>query len=1034
MFTKEGVSLSKEYQTLFASGQVVPNTARYNKLNQLTVLVARKKKQVSVYRTTSTHQLNPKFTKAYREGRVITPLADNVLSFPKTSKPLNNKKNKKVVKNFDRVFDRMKSNKKMLKRFFKTRKLTKYNDRFHTCSFKFKLYKREESLFDSDDEGVANDPENQELLERWESFNCALTVPVIRAFINFCSTTEDHVIIYDFVDNQGIVSYTSIIKFLEFLEKDDDEIMKQHTPDNSMRQSLRDFILQLDTHLNASSYELVEIHCRSSEQLVNEYTTPVSPSDTVVANIEAKYITSDYFVSELAKVENEQVIRPTEEGFKEQFRTFTDGVEYRPNSCLATCAMSHMYHRSGKNVGRVKWHNHRSLKKFPPPTYDTISEVCGIDFRDDFSKALGIEGSLQLSLKQFEPFLEMYEMPCYVITPKGDLVYRFDSKSENKTHRLGVCGLTLIISHGHVNLIPDNLFKKFADTFKESQPIECDVRKQLLYEIYQPNEVETTQTERRFNRFPLRRNFEPSRGFAVDTKLTNIERDAKDMVRTVEHEAEKAMLEMPVAQANAAIVKFQKTICITYHYVGCGVSIIECLKNNHNYIASSIQLSGSSNEVLKSFDISYSTPSVKVSLRVGNMLREGLAGSDCDVVGDLVQTVNHMTEYNNEFKRFYQRLYNKQTITTYSDSLLENLLEYTCPPLAFSLFESDDNDAEDEDDLTVYLDTEEGGDELEDDANKFISAPVVIGALDANKAYASNMLAMGCAVKFSPFSSFVAKRLQITRANVATLNDYSLYRVIGSFKGDFKKYLVFDKKTIIYYGLFLKEIVRVLPDITFGISGVCDSFMVTEMDWSEDLKRLYANENLSKDQKKAIPNVLLGCCDKYKDFRMTGEAFHSKTDADAMYNIDGNSGCSRVRLYKKKPDTASWKSSDEEVVQSYETAFEEGLAEEIERQVVDRYDTWNKTNNLYQQKTFKLHVNVNRKRSSTYSQGFLPISVMKYNCQRVSLLKMWNRIERSGTLLPVGVKTDSIFVCENTANNREFLNEKMELLGFAKSG
>ena len=88
------------------------------------------------------------------------------------------------------------------------------------------------------------------------------------------------------------------------------------------------------------------------------------------------------------------------------------------------------------------------------------------------------------------------------------------------------------------------------------------------------------------------------------------------------------------------------------------------------------------------------------------------------------------------------------------------------------------------------------------------------------------------------------------------------------------------------------------------------------------------------------------------------------------------------------------------------------------------------TNNLYHEKLYKLHINVNEKKESTFNQGFFPISVMKYNTQRLSLLKWWIKIEKSGTLLPIGCKTDSIFVCENNDLNRELLSTELRDAGF----
>ena len=38
-----------------------------------------------------------------------------------------------------------------------------------------------------------------------------------------------------------------------------------------------------------------------------------------------------------------------------------------------------------------------------------------------------------------------------------------------------------------------------------------------------------------------------------------------------------------------------------------------------------------------------------------------------------------------------------------------------------------------------------------------------VGAIDANKAYASNMLKTGCVVKFPPYSGFVSKSVKISK-------------------------------------------------------------------------------------------------------------------------------------------------------------------------------------------------------------------------------------------------------------------------------
>ena len=58
----------------------------------------------------------------------------------------------------------------------------------------------------------------------------------------------------------------------------------------------------------------------------------------------------------------------------------------------------------------------------------------------------------------------------------------------------------------------------------------------------------------------------------------------------------------------------------------------------------------------------------------------------------------------------------------------------------------------------------------------------------------------------------------------------------------------------------------------------------------------------------------------------------------------------------------------------------------------------------------KIYVNVNRKVEHQMSEGFLAISQLKYQLARLRVLKTWMMVEQSGLLVPVGVKTDGVFV------------------------
>ena len=193
----------------------------------------------------------------------------------------------------------------------------------------------------------------------------------------------------------------------------------------------------------------------------------------------------------------------------------------------------------------------------------------------------------------------------------------------------------------------------------------------------------------------------------------------------------------------------------------------------------------------------------------------------------------------------------------------------------------------------------------------------------------------------------------------------------------------------------------------------------------------------------------MGSCDKYKSRKFTGECFYKKKDADASYNISEGQK-TRVQI-PKKDDSILWEECKIKVMSKLEEQLENDIAEELDYKYssiepsfeynsnpkpptssirANDFDTYIKINNLYQKKLYKLHINVFKQEESTFNQGFLPYSVMKYNTQRLCLLKMWNRIEKSGTLLPFGVKTDSIFVAENNSKNRRRLNTALNKEGF----
>jgi hypothetical protein len=191
-----------------------------------------------------------------------------------------------------------------------------------------------------------------------------------------------------------------------------------------------------------------------------------------------------------------------------------------------------------------------------------------------------------------------------------------------------------------------------------------------------------------------------------------------------------------------------------------------------------------------------------------------------------------------------------------------------------------------------------------------------------------------------------------------------------------------------------------MPHAKIKIVEKIEAYKTIEIDWSSDLKRLYSS-NLTQTQKKLIPNSILGCLDKAESTNFTGDCFYSKNDADQFYN--SHEGVSRLELRSNKSDM-SW----DECIKT------------VEGKLITELSSWDKqlmVNTIYEESKPTIHVNVIRKSSSEYNQGFLPLSLMKYNHSRISALKMWIRASKSHIVIPIGVKTDCIFVARYNYEN-----------------
>ena len=986
------MKLTSEYLKYIQQSRVLPNSTNKDKWTVDVCVSKPRKMKVFIKKS---RNLSSNFTKAYRSNRVLTPLTDIIKQHAPSNakaKPPNNggkkTRNPRVARDADKLTalgNRMRTNKELITL---NNKLTKDNDMIYQVTVKFKMLHVDKK---------------KKKMWYWVTFRTTFTAPVLRAFQEFSTSVVEQEVVYTFFDEDEDFEdvkdpYAPITRFLEFIDHHVEQksktntqtkhhlMRKKHTPNADHRQLLSEFVEQLDKFQYINSHNLMEIRLTSDVPFVDtdESTSP-GLADSVVAlggEFTSTYIDSEFFEGSLLKMDDSQIVR-TDSEYPKDFEKFT-ASKYRPNSCLATCALHHMYHTTGKNFGKVKWWKDKSMKTYPPPTYDTISKLCGIPFGDD--------GSLRLSLNQFKPFLEKYSMRCFAITPRATLVFKHLPSFDNMTKPLGLTGLKLIISHNHVNLIPTTLATKFAK-FIDSDPVKSDSPKTLVHEYYQVATAKPNASSS-FARFPIRRNFDPPLGVSIDRNITNIEADAQKMVDV--------LMKMVWNQQNAKVKSKQfKQVRATYHYCGDFVRIAYELKNKHNLVVNQLRLSGRHSDEVKAFSVVYKAHYIDARLVIGKIMEIQVLESDVDVVS---QTLTHegFDSYNAEYQLFYTKLYNKANMSTYSKSLSHELRTYTCAPPSFGK-----------------------GFGMED---------LCIGGIDKNKAYASNMLEMDRVPIFSPFSEMERfdHPLYMNKDNAYKLSDFAIYKVQTETldETDIARYLIFDKKIVLYYGKYLRQVLQLLPVVKFKITAFIEPYKTNTIDWSGDLKRLYANERLTNDQKKLIPNTLLGCLDKYQSEEFIADCFFSRTEANNMFNA--NEGISRVKVRSNLADV-TWDECEaqveDELMGEMDNLAHDCVYDEFGHQMTSPYSNrkWELTNNRYQRKKPTLHVNVYSKSTSTFDQGFLPISLMKYNHNRIAVLKMWLRIIDSGTLIPIAVKTDCVFVADSNFENYRWLSERMNL-------
>lgn len=227
-----------------------------------------------------------------------------------------------------------------------------------------------------------------------------------------------------------------------------------------------------------------------------------------------------------------------------------------------------------------------------------------------------------------------------------------------------------------------------------------------------------------------------------------------------------------------------------------------------------------------------------------------------------------------------------------------------------------------------------------------------ISSIDEVKAYTKRIMQMKYLPVFDEFSFFrpFNKKLKI--------EDYSIYLVQSPAKLQKRRdFIIFDRQYVLLSGFTLKESEIARQCTILYVATPCQ-LLPNEM--TEGIQSVWES-NLSNCDKKFISNMCFGWTDKKYNNRIRTEFFDSQQEADANMVDKPNSS-----VYNFTMNTGENK---------------------------------NKT---------KLYLVVD-KRKQLMTEGFLPISFIKYDLQRLSMWNMYKSLQQGGLSI-VGINTDCLYI------------------------
>ena len=264
---------------------------------------------------------------------------------------------------------------------------------------------------------------------------------VMRAIYHYSTTREASKLTYDLKHPNGSWgNYVSLRKLVAYLSK----TFRFHTKHTELRQTLTEFASKTGQYMRESpdgsgTLVAMRVYLDGTSMETMEQFSQTHPGDIVVAlGAKGRYFHNRFLENDIGLID-------FDDSMMSQFKEHT-GQEFRPNSCLASAMLYICFVGKGRPVWieAKNWDRLQRTKKpmkstsIRIPTYEIISEICGVEFQAD--------GSLQMSLHQLVPFLEKYGVVCQVMTTSNRKFFEYIPANPRSI----MPRLRLVLHHRHV--------------------------------------------------------------------------------------------------------------------------------------------------------------------------------------------------------------------------------------------------------------------------------------------------------------------------------------------------------------------------------------------------------------------------------------------------------------------------------------------------------------------------------------------------------------------------------------------------------